>query len=147
MSAASDICAARIVRDSEEGFRADVYDDATGAPIQCRGQPTIGFGTRVRQWSPAFAQAVMSLELNTVFEAPLLQKPWYVGCDDVRRSVLLEIAENQGVSGLLDGYPNLIAAVAAEDWARAQTECTVENVNVKPRYVRLGQILLSGIDA
>jgi GH24 family phage-related lysozyme (muramidase) len=147
VSAASDITAARIVRDNEEGFSADVYDDATGMGISVSGQPTIGYGTRCRQWSKPFAQAVMCFDLSMVFEPPLLQQSWYVGCDNVRRSALLEIAENQGVSGLLNGYPKLIAAIAAKNWPAAQAECTVKNENVKARYVRLGQILLSGIDA
>jgi GH24 family phage-related lysozyme (muramidase) len=147
MSAASDITAARIIRDNEEGFEANVYDDATGMGIAVTGQPTIGYGTRCRQWSKPFSAAVMSLDLSMNREANLLQKAWYLGCDDVRRSVLLEIDYNQGESGFLNGYPNLIAAVAAEDWPRAKAECTVINENVKARYARLGQILLTGVDA
>jgi GH24 family phage-related lysozyme (muramidase) len=147
VSAASDIAAARIVRTNAEGFRADVYDDATGQPIVCQGQPTVGYGCRVRQWSPALAQVVLSFQLADEYETPLLQYPWYVGCSDVRRSALLEIAFNQGISGLVGGYPSMIAAIGAEDWAQAQAQCTVENVNVKPRYARLGLILLTGVDA
>jgi GH24 family phage-related lysozyme (muramidase) len=145
MSNASDIVAARIIRDNEEGFRADVYDDATGKPIQCLGQPTIGYGIRCRSWSKWVAQKILSLFLEED-EASLLLTDWYNGCDDVRRSALLEIAFNQGDSGLENGYPNLIAAVRAKDWTRAQAECTVEQINTKPRYARIGQILLTGMD-
>jgi GH24 family phage-related lysozyme (muramidase) len=146
MSAVSDICSARIIRLNEEGYRPNLYDDSDDSPVVTKGQPTIGYGTRCMQWSEEFSAKVMSLELGEVYETDLLQKSWYVGCDDMRRSALLEIAYNQGISGLVNGYPNLIAAVAAEDWPRAQAECTVQNVNVKSRYVRIGQILLTGVD-
>ena len=75
MSNAADICAARIIRTNSEGFRADVYDDATGKPIECTGEPTVGYGCRVRQWSRLLARAVLSFEL-TEFEAALLCEPW-----------------------------------------------------------------------
>jgi GH24 family phage-related lysozyme (muramidase) len=146
MSAAADITAARIIRDNIEGFKADVYDDATGEPIQCIGQPTVAYGFRVRQVSKWLGQKILALQL-TECEAPLLLTDWYNGTDDVRRSALLEIAMNQGDSGLENGYPMLIAAVRAKDWPRSQIECTVENQNVKARYVRIGQILLTGVDA
>jgi GH24 family phage-related lysozyme (muramidase) len=145
MSAAANITAARIVRWNSEGFRADLYDDATGLPIMSSGQPTIGLGCRCRQWSQSFATAVLGLQLTDA-EVPLLQKPWYVSCDSVRQSVLLEIAFNQGVSGFLNGYPLLIAAVTAGDWPDAQSECSVKDVNVKSRYDRLAHILLTGVD-
>jgi GH24 family phage-related lysozyme (muramidase) len=146
MSNASDICAARIIRYNEEGFRADVYDDATGELIVCKGQPTVGYGCRVRQWSRKLARGVLSLQLEE-FEEPLLDEPWYVGCNDVRRSALLEIAMNQGDDGLEDGYPELVAAVKSGNWARAQAQCTVKEDAVKPRYARIGRILASGVDA
>lgn len=145
MSNAADICAARIIRTNSEGFRADVYDDATGEPIECKGEPTVGYGCRVRQWSRLLARAVLSFEL-TEFEASLLCEFWYIGCSDIRRSALLEIAYNQGDEGLEQGYPMLIEAVSADNWERAQAECTVKEDALKLRYARIGQILLTGVD-
>lgn len=148
MSTASDITAARIVRLNEEGFRGQLYDDETGrlvhAPV---GKATIGYGMNCESGiSEPVARAILALQLNE-FEGQLLQRPWYTGCDDVRRSALLELAFNEGMSGFINGFPKLIAAVGAEDWPDAEAECTVKNENVKPRYARIGQILLSGIDA
>jgi GH24 family phage-related lysozyme (muramidase) len=145
MSKASDICAARIIRYNEEGFRPDVYDDATGKPIECVGQPTVGYGCRVRQWSERLARAVLSFQLAEV-EVELLGRPWYVGCNDVRRSALLEIAYNQGDTGLIRGYPHMIAAISSENWPQAQAQCSVADPRIKPRYERLGKILLTGVD-
>lgn len=145
MSNASDICAARIVRTNSEGFRADVYDDATDELIECKGEPTVGYGCRVRQWSRKLGLGVLSLQLEE-FEQPLLYESWYIGCNDARRSALLEIAYNQGDSGLEEGYPLLIEAVAASNWARAEAQCTVKDAALKPRYARIGQILATGVD-
>lgn len=145
MSNASDICAARLIRTNAEGFRADVYDDSTGERIECEGEPTIGYGCRCRQWSKNLARGVLSLQL-TEFEVDLIQCPWYIGCNDARRSALLEIAYNQGDSGLENGYPMLIEAVRADNWQRAHDECTVKEAALKPRYERIAQILLTGVD-
>ncbi len=145
MSAAAKLVAARIVALNEEGFRSDVYDDATGAPIQCEGQPTIAYGCRCRQWSRALGLQVLQWQLEE-FEQPLLNEPWYVACNDARRSALLEIAFNQGDEGLEAGYPDLIAAVRAKNWPQAEAQCTVEDPALQPRYARLAKILGTGVD-
>lgn len=146
MSNASDICAARIIRTNAEGFRADAYDDATGEPVHAQGVITVGYGCACRQWSERFARAVLSFQLAEV-ETELIGRPWYVGCNDARRSALLEIAFNQGDAGLIRGYPHLIAAVSTENWPQAQAQCGVRDPRLKARYDRLGQILLTGVDA
>lgn len=145
MSNASDICAARIVRWNEEGFRADVYDDFTGQPIECHGEPTVGYGCRCRQWSEGLARAVLGFQLEE-FEAPLMQYGWYIGCNDPRRSALLEVAYNQGVTGLVRGYPRLIAAITAEDWADGAAQCTVRDDRLQARYARIADIIKTGVD-
>lgn len=144
MSNATDICARRIIILNEEDFRPDVYDDANGKDIVCIGQPTWGYGIRCRQISKWRAQQFLAITLQE-FEDPLLLESWYIGCNDVRRSALLEIAFNQGDAGLENGYPGLIAAVRVQNWARAQAECTVKEDDVKTRYAVIGQILFSGV--
>lgn len=145
MSNASDICAARIIRTNSEGFRPDVYDDATGKPIECEGEPTCGYGIRCRQWSERFARGVLSLDL-TETEVELIQCSWYIGCNDARRSALLEIAYNQGDAGLEKGYPRLIAAVIADDWIEAAAQCTVREAPLQSRYARIADIIRTGVD-
>lgn len=145
MSNASDICAVRIIRTNAEGFEPDVYDDATRKPIECVGQPTVGYGCRVRQWSEGLARAVLGFQLEE-FEVPLMQYGWYIGCNDVRRSALLEIAYNDGDAGLVKGWPHLIAAVSQDNWLQAQAQCVPENPAQKARYDRIGLILLTGAD-
>lgn len=145
VSNASDICAARIVRTNSEGFRSDVYDDATAKSIECEGQPTCGYGTRCRGWSKRFAQAVLSFDL-VEREVELIQFTWYIGLNDARRSALLEIDMNQGEAGLIKGYPMLIEAVQADNWERAAAECNVKEDSLKARYARIAKILLTGVD-
>lgn len=145
MSDASDICAARIIRTNAEGFRADAYDDATGEPIHARGVITVGYGCACRQWSENFARSVLGFQLAQT-EAHLIPYPWYSGASGARRSALLEIAFNQGVNGLVKGYPRLIEAVKADDWAEAASQCTVRDDRLQARYARLADILRTGID-
>lgn len=145
MSAASDTCAARIIRTNSEGFRSDVYDDFTGQPIECHGEPTVGYGCRCRQWSEGLARSVLGFQLEE-FEAPLMQYGWYIGCNDPRRSALLEIAFNDGDAGLVRGWPHLIAAVVQENWIQAHAQCVPADPRQKTRYERIGQILLTGVD-
>lgn len=133
----------RILAANEEGFRADVYDDADGRPIVTQGQPTIGYGCRCRGWSTELAAAVLTFQLGEA-EAPLMQEAWYRNANAARQSVFVEIAFNQGDAGLEDGYPNLIAAASDEDWARAGAECTVREPALQARYARLAKILVTG---
>jgi lysozyme len=51
----------------------------------------------------------------------LEQFPWYVGLDEVRRAAITNMAFNLGVSGLLR-FPHMIAALAVQDWATANSE-------------------------
>lgn len=126
-------------------MRADVYDDATGKPIECTGQPTIGYGCRCRQWSEGLARAVLEFQLDE-FEAPLLVLPWYIGCNDARRSALLEIAFNEGDAGLEHGWPHLIGDVRTDNWAGAKAQCHTQDPRLQGRYSRIGDILLTGND-
>ena len=147
MSTAADIVATRIIATNAEGFRSAAYDDATGEPIVARGTVTIGYGCACTGWSRNLARAVLGFQLNE-FEQPLLLKDWYRGCDDVRRSALLEIQFNQfGASpnGLESRYPRMIVAVGVHDWARAAAECTIGEEALKPRYALIANLLATGV--
>jgi GH24 family phage-related lysozyme (muramidase) len=145
LSNAADICAARIIRTNVEGFRADAYDDATGKPIVAEGVVTVGYGCACRGWSPQLGRAVLGFQL-AAFEAPLFAYGWYPACNDARRSALLEIAYNQGVVGLTKGYPRMIAAIQASDWADAAAQCNVRDPNLQARYARIAKIIETGVD-
>ena len=130
---------------SEEGFRANVYDDATGVPLSYTGQPTIGYGCRCLQWSQALALAVLTFQAGEV-DSMLRVYPWYVAIGDLtRQGALIDMAFNLGVSGLVNGFPKMIAAIKADDWAgaAAQAHVTIPTLD-NGRYASIRQALLLG---
>ena len=49
--------------------------------------------------------------------------PAYVGLPDAWKMALLDMAWNLGLSGLMNGYPKMIAAVTAGNGSQAAAEC------------------------
>lgn len=120
----------------EEGFRATLYVDT-------EGHKTIGYGLNIDAGiSPRVAGAALQAQLEELDEA-LSKYPWYAPLDPVRQSVLLDLAFNNGLAGLLH-FPHMLAAIARQDWASAATECHVENPELAGRYQKLAQLLLIG---
>ena len=121
----------------EEGFRATLYVDT-------EGHKTIGYGLNIDAGiSQRVAAAALQTQLEELHEA-LSKYPWYAPLDPVRQSVLLDVAFNDGLAGLLH-FPHMLAAISRQDWASAATECHVENPELSGRYKILSQILLTGI--
>lgn len=129
---------------TEEGYRQFMYDDATGKPVKAPvGNATIGFGCNVQGgWTSKFAWAVMKLQVLEI-QDKLLLLPWYLACNAVRRSVILDIGFNDGYDGLMK-FPRMIAAITKQDWRTAQMECKVKNDILQKRYTLLSNLLLTG---
>lgn len=121
---------------TEEGFRATAYKDT-------RGHTTIGYGFNVDAGISPFAAGALLLAQGQERHEELLRFPWYAGLDPVRQSVCLDIAFNDGTTGLLH-FPHMIAALAKGDWATAAAECKVTNPELAGRYAILAQCLLTG---
>jgi lysozyme len=120
----------------EEGFRATLY-------IDTEGHKTIGYGLNIDAGiSQRVAAAALEAQLEELQET-LAKYPWYALLDPVRQSVLLDIAFNNGLSGLLH-FPHMLAAISRQDWSTASTECHVENPELAGRYQKLAQLLLIG---
>ena len=120
----------------EEGFRATLYVDS-------EGHKTIGYGLNIDAGiSQRVAAAALQAQLEELQDA-LAKYPWYAPLDPVRQSVLLDIAFNDGLTGLLH-FPHMLAAISRQDWASAATECHVENPELAGRYQKLAQLLLIG---
>ena len=127
----------------EEGEKLYPYDDATGARVRApKGHISWGRGFNLDACGSPGLFAVMERYLISQIDAQLQKYPWYA-IDDVRASVLLDIAYNGGVEGLLH-FPRMLAAIARQDWASAATECHVENPELAGRYQKLAQLLLIG---
>jgi lysozyme len=108
---------------AHEGFRARVYDDATGKPLEpgdtLVGHPTIGYGWAldVRPMSQAHATSLLrDMVQETIFEVQ-----WMRDLDEVRQVTLYELAYNLGVSGLL-GFRKMLAALKARRYEQAGME-------------------------
>jgi lysozyme len=124
---------------SEEGFRALPYRDSVGKLTQ-------GYGCNLDAgWSPQLAAAVLNLQVTEVAQQ-LASYWWWHSLDDVRASVVIDIAFNAGVHGLL-GYVKMLAACGAKDWVAAEAELLDSDAArlLPGRYKALGQVLLTGV--
>lgn len=122
-----------------EAFRAHKYPDS-------RGFETIGYGFNVDAGISLYAATAL-LVAQTQERADALAGFWWAkGLDDARMSVIIEVAFNGGVSGLLH-YPKMLAAVGAKNWQAAHDELLDSDAarELPKRYQALAQILLSGV--
>lgn len=131
-----DLTAARLK--ANEGFRPNVYKDTTG-------HDSIGYGFNISAGiSQKAAAALLQAQTDDLF-AQLAQFWWWDQLDPERASVVLEMAYNQGLHGLL-GYVNMLAAIGKQDWATASLELLDSDAarQVPDRYHRLANILRTG---
>lgn len=134
---ALDLAVSRLKTD--EGFRAAAYRDTVG-------KLTIGYGFCVDAGISQFAAAAL-LAAQTQERAQALAGFWWAkGLDDARMSVIIEIAFNDGLNGLLH-FPKMLAAVGAKNWRLAHDECLDSDAarELPKRYNQLAQILLTGV--
>ena len=129
----------------EEGFKVYPYDDATGERVKApKGHLTWLYGLNLDEiGSKELGKEITKILLRqTVVD--LGQYSWYTGLDIVRKSVVLDIAYNNGVNGLLH-FPHMIAALGKGDWSTAAMECAVANPQLnESRYAPLRRLILSG---
>ena len=133
---ALDLAVARLA--VEEGFRATAYRDSVG-------RLTIGYGFNVDAGitEPA-ARALLGAQAEQVMQQ-LAAYWWWPNLDDVRASVVVDLAFNLGVAGLLH-FPKMLAAIGAKDWSTAHDELlNSDAAHMLPkRYAALADILVSG---
>lgn len=123
----------------QEGFRATPYRDS-------RGFLTIGYGTNLDAGITCEqAQALMNCQLAANEDA-LIKYRWFLDLDDVRASVIENMAYNIGVNGVL-GFHDMIAAIEAGDWAEAahQMRASDWRVQVGERALVLARIMETGV--
>jgi hypothetical protein len=79
-------------------------------------------------------------------EAQLVGYAWYQNAGPARQSVFLDIAYNEGVHGLVGGFPHMLAAAAKGDWTECAKQCSVADARLDAsRYAPLRKILSTGI--
>jgi lysozyme len=123
----------------EEGYRGLVYKD----PV---GKLTIGYGCNLDAGiTPYAASALLTAQVESI-ALRFSTIPWFMGLDEVRASVLIDLAFNLGVGGLSD-FPKMLLALGKQDWTTAHAELLDSDAarQLPTRYGELAQILLTGV--
>lgn len=138
MSAVTDIVMPRLKL--EEGYRAMPYKDS-------KGLLTVGYGLNLTIPQPEAVWAAALAACVSIVEQDLQRYDWYQKLDPVRQSVLLDMAYNMGIGGLLH-FPHMLAAIAKGDWQTAHDEMLDSQYarDVGQRAVVLSQMLLTGVN-
>ena len=121
----------------DEGVRLKVYQDTVG-------KWTIGVGRNLVDKGLSLGEAEMMLD-NDIrdFSADvLIAIPWAVRLDEARRGVLINIAFNAGVQGLLK-FKKMLAALERGDYETASRE-VIDSRLERNRRERLADQLLTG---
>ena len=124
----------------DEGLRLKAYYDSVG-------KYTIGYGRNLDDKGITENEARLLL-LHDVVDADTAitnHIPWTNTLDDVRYSVLVNMAFNMGIGGLV-GFPKMLAAVQAGNWSTAAHEMISSKWahQVGERATRLALQMLSG---
>lgn len=124
----------------DEGCRLKVYADS-------RGIPTIGVGRNLRDKgiSQAEADTMLDADIAEYTAAVIARVPCATRLDEARRGVLVSMAFNLGVGGLL-AFQKMLAALEAGDYATAATEMLDSDwaTQVGPRAERLARQMREG---
>jgi lysozyme len=134
---ALDLAVARLQVD--EGFRANVYIDTTG-------HQSIGYGFNISAGiSQGAALALLNAQAGELAQQ-LAVYSWAAGLNDPRMSVLIELAFNLGLTGLLH-FPLMLAAIGQQNWQAAHDQLLASQAaqQLPQRYGVLAQILLTGM--
>ena len=136
MSAVTELALPRVL--AAEGFRPNPYTDTVGVL-------TIGYGTALSNWTQERAKAHCEVDLQFA-EADLDGYDWYVACDDIRKSVLLDMVYNLGLGHLL-GFAKFLDALRRQDWQAAHDEMldSLWARQVGQRAQNLARIMLTGM--
>lgn len=122
-----------------EGFRSNKY-------LDLKGIESIAYGFNIQAGISEYAGAAL-LVAQTQERADALAGFWWAkGLDDARMSVVIEVAFNGGVAGLLH-FPKMLAAIGAKNWQAAHDELLDSDSarELPERYKALAQILLTGV--
>lgn len=124
----------------DEGLRLTPYRDSVG-------KLTIGIGRNLddKGIREDEAHVMLDNDIEEVRAGLERELDWFNRLDEARRGVLLNMAFNMGVQGLM-AFQNMLAAVEAGDWPKAAEEMKHSRWwgQVGPRADRLHIQMLSG---
>lgn len=125
---------------NDEGFSNKVYTDT-------QGFLTIGFGFNLSNQSLPMSVALdwLDLILNSIEHSLANTIPFWDSLNDARKYVLINMAYQMGISGLL-GFHDMLKALGLKDYAAtvAAMKDSVWYKDFTARASRLMKIMLSG---
>lgn len=128
--------------EAHEGRRGKAYRDS-------EGHLTIGVGHNldVHPLSDAVIDLLLAEDIASHLGELHARLPWVVGLDEVRQRVLLDMAFNLGVQGLLQ-FTHFLAYCKAGEWGKAAEagRASLWYRQVKSRGVTLMTMLKTGED-
>lgn len=107
-----DTCLANVKR--YEGFRPKPYKDTVGIL-------TIGYGTNLDAGISEPEAEYLAINRLAKVIVPLSLMDFWGSLDETRRSVLVDMAYNMGINGLL-GFRNMLDALRAKDFETAAAQ-------------------------
>lgn len=130
----------------DEGCRLTAYADPAGGGVW-----TIGYGHTGPAVSSGLCwtqdQADQALAADVAHTEAQMDRrlPWWRTLDDVRQDVLVEMAFNMGLGGLM-GFTHTLAAVQSGDWATASAGMLASHWarQVGARATRLAAMMQTG---
>ena len=117
-------------------------------PYRCSaGRITIGYGRNLENKGITTEEAEVLLinDINEVSQRLYEELPFFYQLDDVRKSVLIDMAFNLGVMGLL-GFRKTLGYMNAGDWESASKEMLDSRwaKQVKGRATELAEMVRTG---
>ena len=137
-----------------EGLKLKVYDDANGKELKAGdtliGHPTIGVGRNIASDGLGINEEEANfLLMGDIARIDREARQWsvYVNLDDIRRSVILDMLFNMGMTRFNPSkWPNMFKAIEEENWDEASNQMLDSKwaKQVKSRADRLSQIMITG---
>jgi lysozyme len=135
----------------DEALFLTVYDDATEKPLRpgmtLKGHPTIGIGRALDVHGITKSEALLlcSNDADEVIDQLSRALPWLTALDEVRSTVLADMAFNLGFAGLLAWHQTL-SLIASGDYQTAADEMAASHwaTEVGSRATRLIERMRTG---
>lgn len=121
-----------------EGFRSNIYTDTTG-------NRTIGYGLNLEYMSQERALAFLKFEVDRIREELPYRIPVFNSLSGNRQDVLIDMAYNLGIEGLLK-FKKVLAAITEGNYSRAAYEMSnsLWAKQVGRRSEKLAEMMVKG---
>ncbi len=134
--------------EEDEGYRQFAYDDATGKEVKAPiGKLTFGYGWNIQDVGieKDFALLRLRYTIDKTIDKIKHLFPSFILLDEVRQAVLINVAFNTGLKGLLN-FKKMLNFVSQKRYADAGIELLDSSAARKlvNRYSRLSRMMITG---